>query len=287
MSNLLNRLRRIINYSTSGLGNRLRPLASCYSLAKKSDRKLAAFWDVKTLNGCQAPFHSLFKNDLEILSEDDLKSLEDVVVFSEDGPGHCAEREHKKFGRDVLLKIGKEHGLRSIHDISPDYSQSNIVFYGNNFANNSSPEDSASFIKSLVPCDDILSNINSVRDKLGLSKEVVGIHARGTDFGSNLGSYVNAIHSFISQNPSCKLFLSTEDREFEDQLHDQFGDKILIHRKNFYPEKIDKSKPWPDNFNISEDHAKEAVVDLYLLASTYIMIYDPRSTFCEIARILQ
>ena len=60
-------MKTIINYSTSGLGNRLRPLSSCYAISKHSGRKLKAYWDNITPNGCLAPWHELFDNEFDVV----------------------------------------------------------------------------------------------------------------------------------------------------------------------------------------------------------------------------
>lgn len=282
-------MKTIINYSTSGLGNRLRPLASCYAISKKSGRKLLAYWDTVTPNGCLAKWDELFENPLDIISLEDLKSLHDVVLFSEtDGVGHGYNREYFKFGRDALKYLASKYPAYSKSGFQYSYDNANIIIYDNGFQPNVNIDDTVEFLKNLVPVKCILDKINFYTNELGLNKSVIGVHARGTDFGNYLEYYIHAIQSILDTNHNQKFFLSTEDPDYESYIVNKFGSSILVRKKENYITRVDKTKPWHDHtsFSITTNHAKEAVEDMFLLSKTDIRIYHPHSTFCEISKII-
>lgn len=278
----------IINYSTSGLGNRLRPLASCYAISKHTGRRLLAYWDNITPNGCLAKWEELFENKLDMISLEELKQLNDCALFSEtDGIGHGYEREYQKFGRDALKYLAVKNPSYQKSSFNYSYNNTNIIIYDNNFQPSVNINDAYEFIKNLKPIKEIQDKIDYYTNTLGLNKNIIGIHARGTDFGDYLNQYINAIHYVLNQYPTQKFFLSTEDPIYEEKIKEIFGDSIIVRKKNNYIIK-DENKPWNDHnsFSITKEHAQEAVEDIFLLSQTNIQIYHPTSTFCEIARII-
>jgi hypothetical protein len=278
----------IINYSTSGLGNRLRPLASCYAISKQTKRKLLIYWDNITPNGCLAKWDELFENKIETISLEELKQLDDCVLFSEtDGMGHGYEREYQKFGRDALKTLASKFPSHQKSGFDYSYNNDNIIIYDNGFQPNVNINDSYEFIQSLQPIKEIQEKIDCYEHKLGLNKNIMGIHARGTDFGDYLDQYIYVIQNVLSQNPNQKFFLSTEDPVYENEIKKTFGDNIIIREKKNYIVK-DENKPWNDHnsFSITKEHAQEAIEDMFLLSKTDIQIYHPSSTFCEISKII-
>jgi len=278
----------IINYSTSGLGNRLRPLASCYAISKQTGRKLIAYWDNVTPNGCLAKWEELFKNELQVISLEELKQLDDCLLFSEtDGVGHGYEREYQKFGRNALKYLASKYPALPKSNFDYSYDNKNIIIYDNNFQPKVNINDSYEFIQNLIPIKEIQEKIDYYTNELKLNKDIIGIHARGTDFGDYLDQYIYVIQHVLNQNPSQMFFLSTEDPIYENTIKEKFGDNIIIRKKNNYIIK-DDYKPWNDHnsFSITKEHAQEAVEDIFLLSKTDIQIYHPLSTFCEIAKII-
>ena len=73
-------MKTIINYTTGGLGNRLRPLSSAYAISKVTGRTLMQFWDSDVTNGSLAKFHELFENDISEISSEELLRLSSVKI---------------------------------------------------------------------------------------------------------------------------------------------------------------------------------------------------------------
>ena len=116
----------------------------------------------------------------------------------------------------------------------------------------------------------------------------MGIHARGTDFGSKIDDYINPIRRILDVNPNQKFFLSTEDPTYENILCELFPHNIITRKKENYIIKDDESLLWRNHnsFSITTEHAQEAVEDIFLLAHTNIVIYQPISSFAEISKII-
>jgi len=282
-------MKKIINYSTSGLGNRLRPLSSCYAISKKSGRKLVAYWDNITPNGCLAKWDELFENELEIISLDDVRNLKNCLLLTESGhSGHGMDRESQKFGRTALKELSNNNPYRHYESFSYNDNQENVIIYHNNFLPTVSKEESDEFLLNLKPIKLIQDKIDYYVNELGLNKNVMGIHARGTDFGTRIVDYVNAIRQTLMENPNQKFFLSTEDPEYEKTLIEIYPNNIIIRKKENYIVRKDESLAWNDHnsFSITTAHAQEAVEDIFLLAHTNISIYHPLSSFAEISKII-
>lgn len=281
-------MKTIINYSTSGLGNRLRPLSSCYAISKHSGRTLKVYWDNITPNGCLAKWDELFENQIDLISLEEMENLSNCLLLTEGGSGHGFEREEFKFGRPTLKKLSKNNPYRSYDSFSYNDKQDNIIFYSNNFSNGVDKDDAYEFLFNLKPIKLIQEKIDYYVDKLGLNKTIMGIHARGTDFGTNPVIYVNAVRDILKNNPKQMFFLSTEDPEIENILTELYPDNIIIRKKENYIIKEDNNLPWNDHnsFSITTQHAQEAVEDIYLLAHTNITVFHPMSTFAEISRII-
>lgn len=275
----------IINYCTSGLGNRLRSLASCYVIGKQTGRQFKIYWDNITPNGCLARFDELFKNPIETITLSELGYLKDCAVISEQ---YDAYREYDKFGRSALKDLVNKYGCLGKDGFRYDLEQENIVVFNNNFLASVDKDLSYKFIQNLEPTDEIQKRIDEEVKRLGLNKEIIGIHARGTDFGTEVSFYINQIKNWLKNNPNSIFFLSTEDPDYESQICQAFPGKILTANKKFYIQKVNQGDSWQNhnNFFITNEHAKEAVLDIFLLAQTNIQIYHNVSTFCEIAKII-
>ena len=275
-------MKTVINYTTGGLGNRLRPLSSAYAAAKESGRTLCQYWDSKTTNGSLAKFNELFENDIKELSSEDLDNLKSYKIYSEIS---IINRLSSKYGcHDLRHLAGKGIGSMSPRgSYTPNDSEDNIIFYCNNFIPNTNREFCHEFIKSLRPIPLIQDKIDKETVELGLDKNVIGVHARGTDFNVDVGYYINQMRDY---GGSAKFFLSTDDLEYEKEICSTFKDRVITRQGRAHITKENEEEGWEYNFVISKEKSQDAIVDMYLLAKTDIQIYHPESTFCEIAKIL-
>lgn len=273
----------IIPYCTAGIGNRLRIIASCSVIAEETGRKLRVYWDNKQMNGCLSKLDELFENEINTIQIDELNTLEDCSMCVEEYDAH---REDWEFDNPVLKNLTDKYGVKGKDGFNYDINEKNIIIFNIDFLNNVSLEKSYSFLKKLKPVKKIQENIDKIINDLNLSKNIIGIHARGSDFGVPVKFYIDKINEFLEQDPNQKFFLSTEDENYEKEIVKTFPNSILYRKKNHYIVK-NNNLPWSHkSFNRNSDHVKEAIEDMYILSSTNIQIYHYLSTFCEICRII-
>lgn len=278
-------MKRVINYTTGGLGNRLRPLSSAYAISKATGREFAQYWDSEVTNGSLAKFDELFENDIKIISSEELENLTSFKIYSEYG---IIERLASKYGLLTLKSmVDKGTGkLASRGEFSPDDEEENVIIYCNNFIPNTNREFCEEFIQNLKPIKEIQDKIDLESEELGLDKDIAGIHARGTDFNVDVSYYANQIRDLLSTNSNMKFFLSTDDSSYENTICNEFGDKIITRKKRLHLEKVQDTAGWDYNFLITKEKSQDSIVDLFLLAKTDIKVYHPNSTFCEVAKII-
>lgn len=278
-------MKKIINYTTGGLGNRLRPLSSAYAISKVTGREFCQYWDSEVTNGSLAEFDELFENDIKLISDEELKNMQSYKIYSD---YDIISRLESKYKLSTLKQmVDKESGhLTSRGSYKDGDSEENVILYCNNFFSNTDRNLCNEFIQSLRPIKEIQDKIDLESTELGLNNNIIGIHARGTDFNVNISYYTNQIESFIKNNISAKFFLSTDDSEYENIICNMFGDKIITRKKRLHLEKVEKSTGWDYNFLITKEKSQDSVVDLFLLSKTNIQIFNPNSTFYEVAQII-
>lgn len=273
---------RIINYCSGGLGNRLKPLSSCYAFAQLTGRKLGVLW--KPTMRCQTNFHDLFKNDIELFDNDSLSELTSVEIYSE-RPYiiHDANLNNMR----GLLKLSGQYEVKSLTTTpyitkSPDYE--NIIVYSNDYLAGCPKEYEKEYLKSLQPLDFIQDEINKFCKENEINKSIVGVHARGTDFedGSDiLGAYIRAI-----EGTSGRVFVCSDSLDYEKTLKSRFGDKVIFRKKQTYVSKNDPSRSWTNNVQTPKESVQESLIDLYILSRTNFKVYNQLSTFAHIALAL-
>jgi len=277
-------MKRIINYTTGGLGNRLRPLSSAYAISKMSGREFVQYWDSEVTNGSMAKFEELFENEIKTITADELEHLKSFRIYSDYSIINRLSSKYKLF--TLKNMVDKGTGVLAPRNYQPDDSEDNLILYCNNFIANTNREFCEEFIQSLRPIKEIQEKIDKESEELNLNKSVIGIHARGTDFNVSVSYYIDKIQDLISAENVEKLFLSTDDSEYEKTICEKFGDKIITRKKRLHLEKVKENAGWDYNFLITKEKSQDSIVDLFLLSKTDIRVYHPDSTFCEIAKII-
>lgn len=287
-----------VAYCTSGLGNRLRPLASAIAYCQLTGRQLKVYWDNITPNGCLTPLKRLFNNSFVEISLEDLSLIGDcassVVLCTEKGPGHGVQREADRFGRNQLLRLAERHTPRHSQDLQLDESADIVIVYDNNFLDCVPREKSVNALRGLTPTNEVRSRVLGEASKLGLWsgpdeswQPLIGVHARGTDFGLKeaVELYSNMIRDRIGNQ---KFFLSTEDPLLEKGLKRSFPEQVISRSERLHLILNEGKTHWnePDSYTISEEHGLDALTDIYLLSCVDLRVFHPGSTFAEVARCL-
>lgn len=266
----------VINYASGGLGNRFKPLGSCYNVAKITNRSLGMTWDLTP--ACNCKFNVLFKNNIEII---DLKTLNpsDVSIYSEP---EWIEHDVRLNGNPNLYNLFLKVGCRNLSKCNEMLTDTKkyIIVYSNTvlFGFESIQE----FIKTLEPIDELKLKISSFIVGTQINKNVIGVHARGTDFsGMSANSYIPQMRQFNNS-----FYVCSDSKDIENSIKNEFGARVIIREKH-YVEKANKTNcGWVNNILRNTQSVQDAVIDLYLLSKTNFQIYNKDSSFAEIAKLL-
>ncbi|MBB5206397.1 hypothetical protein HNQ51_003743 [Inhella inkyongensis] len=282
--------RLIIAYCTSGLGNRLRPLASAMAYAQASGRKLRVYWDDVTPNGCLTPWKDLFTTAIDPISLDEIAALDPtrLALFTEKGPGHGVEREALRHERPQLLNLHRAGArLNGAQALTLDEAADIVLVYDNDYLHHLPKQVSVDALRQLNPHPAIRAKVMATAAGLGLKPATPAVHARGTDFNMKeaLATYSALIDERI---PGGEFFLSTEDAALEAGLRERYGARLKSRPDRLHLQLKEGKTSWsdPDSYTITREHGIDALVDIYLLSSVELVVYHPGSTFAEIARHL-
>lgn len=284
--------RLFVAYLTSGLGNRLRPLASAIAYCARTGRQLKVYWDTITPYACLTPLERLYKNQFEHISLEEIESLgkRSIGLYTERGPGHNAAREASRFGRDQLHKLSQKSPARLCSEVTLEDDADVVLVYDNNYLTCLPLEESIKALRSLVPQDEVVDRVRSSVERLGLVVGTKGVHARGTDFllQSALELYSGLIRSEIDVNRGERFFLATDDIGLESGIAAAFPGLVMTRDDRMHLQLNEGKTTWtdPDSFTISAEHGVDALIDIYMLSCTDLVVFHPGSTFGEISRHL-
>ncbi len=287
-----------IVYCTSGLGNRLRPLAAAMAYCQMTGRRLRVYWDNITPNGCLTPLEQLFETRFEPITLDEIAALGEaqcsLALFTEKGPGHNVQREAERFGRDQLLQLAQRSAPRHSQALRLDETADVVIVYDNDYLASVQRERCIAALRSLVPAAEVRTKVLVQAAELGLWagpgqpwQPLKGVHARGTDFGVKqaVEQYGGLVRERLGDQ---RFFLSTEDSQLEQGLREAFPGQVISRSDRLHLALNDGKQVWgdPDSYTISVAHGLDALTDIYLLSCVDLAVFHPGSTFAEIARHL-
>lgn len=269
----------VINYCSGGLGNRLKPLSSCYAIRMLTGRKVGIVWQ-PTMR-CQTHFHDLFKNDINELDNEALANLNSAVIFTEKPYiTHDANLNNV----NGLLRLSEKCPVISLTEsryITKCYDTENIVIYSNDYIDGYHKEHCIDFLRSLQPLDFIQTEINKFCAENDISKQVIGVHARGTDFEAG-GNQLKGCIDAMRDTPG-RFFVCSDSLDYENEMKNEFGDRVIFRKKNSYVYKENPNSNWTNNVQTPKESVQESLIDLYILSKTNLQIYNRNSTFAHIA----
>jgi hypothetical protein len=272
----------IINYSSGGLGNRLIPLSCVIEFANKTNREVGIIWP-KTLR-CMANFNSLFDNNFKFFEIPNLDPT-DTVIYSQ---REFIEHDANLNNNIDLLELSKKCDFKSLNLMShlEKENKKNIIIYHN--TSFISDELISNQLKQLKPTKYVLSEVDDFCKKNLIDSNVVGIHARSTDFvNSNLSDYTDKIINSIKNNSQIKILFCSDNVNWERHVKISFPNNIIIREKKSFVEKHDIHRSWINNVLTTEESVVEGLIDIYLLSKTNFLHYNPESTFAKIVKLLK
>lgn len=272
-------MKKIINYCSGGLGNRLKPLASCYAISQITGRKLEMYWH-PTLR-CGGIFNKLFTNAYDNIERDWLHSVTNAKIYSHQS---YIDHDARTYNNNQLQTLSTKFPVVSLdrcHEILNDTTET-IIVYDNGFLPGIDMSKTTEFFKVLNPVDEIKQTVAQFCRENNINKTVIGVHARGTDFepsGVSAEHYLNQIRQHVK--PGRKFLLCSDSKEYEDYIRNALPEHIItIPKKNYVTKSVEGS--WVNNVSTPHDSVKDALIDMYTLAETSFLLYNNASTFAHV-----
>lgn len=277
-------MKSIISYASGGLANRLLPLSSCLSYARRKKIKPIICWE-KTW-ACDSSFQSLFEmeeNEIEVIEKNELLERVDALFYlnASDVYQDCF-----LYGNDTLKKIYENANIKKYPlSLFSDNLYKNCCVYSNNFIN--SIEDielSKTTLKSIPLSKNIQEKINTFCLINNVNENWIGIHARGTDFCTNLSTYEKIIEQSIQENPQVNIFFCSDEPSWEMEMFEKYEKNIAINIKEEKVKLLNpNNKSWINNTFRSENQVKDGLVDIVLLSKCGKIFGNKESSFYKLA----
>lgn len=275
-------VKRLIAYMSGGLGNRLKPLASCMWYARQTNRELVICWP--TFLRCLASYSDLYQTPIQQITLLELEKLQDVKMYI---PQDAADYEFNLNGTNSLRKLYYTYGGTELTQIRNmrHQNQENIVVFANGFLPGVSYEDNKECLQSLEPIDTIRHMYHKFQCEFPIDKSFIGVHARGTDFEDGGATVHRYIDQMLALGEDKKFFVCSDSPEYEHVIQENVKN-VLFRKKNNNVYKQNPSQIWSNNVLTSPESVQEALVDLMLLADTDLQVYHPNSSFADLAKLM-
>ena len=132
-------------------------------------------------------------------------------------------------------------------------------------------------VRLLVPSEEMLKAIEQRKKEFQLDDHVIGVHIRRTDNTdsikhSPLALFIDKIHQEIEVDSDARFYVASDDLNEKQRLKKIFGDRIIT--------------PWKEVRRDTGEGIKDAVVELYTLASTKKIYGSVHSSYSQLAALL-
>ena len=229
-----------------GLGNRLRAIASAYSIAKANNYLLKILW-VPDCH-CDIEFNELFKNNFMLLKSIDLSNFKKYNYYEVENPngkGEYIDTNYKKI-----------------------YVKSNCIL-----SNKHSFEYFNEFFNILIPSDDVASKLIDTSNMIGVHCRMGGganqenVKADKLDNWTNqeqlymikyrnlshVDYFINMINEELLKNFNQKIYVACDLPSSYEKLERIYGDKIVkLNRNSYNRDKTEIIEGLADMLNLSK-----------------------------------
>lgn len=262
---MIKRLRLI---PLSGLGNRMRAIASCFYIAQANHIPVDVYWYRE--KGLYASFRSLFEPiNLPGLEMHDCEKM-------------SAFHYHVPLKRNLylprLLRQKKEYfylkndfgSLSSCMEQLKDTDYEELIF-----ATGGQQAEMFSLKQLFVPVKEIQAQIEEMK-KL-FSADTIGCHIRRSDNDlsrkhSPDSAFFERIDAILAENPLSTFFLCTDDAQTKADFCQKYGSHILTYHSSLHRNSL--------------QGMRDAVTELFLLAETKHILGSYWSSYSELAAAL-
>lgn len=279
---------------TAGLGNRIFALVTAILYARISDRTLAVDWrdDYYSSNG-ENVFFDLF----ELQNTPFVKTIpQSSSIYPHLWRGQIDQSISQVIAKDVglLATMGQAVLRKYSYDVrNPNYSEDIVIGTGYTeeidrirsiFSTDYQPFKTASkatifrdtFHKHLRLTPAIQQRIESFRSENFKDQPTIGIHIRRSDKAISYPWYKKALGEHVDRYPDAQIFLATDNSDVESEISNLYPNVSMVEKWLPAPgEPAHRNRQCPD----LKEHAIEALLDLFLLASCDHLIYSRTTSF--------
>jgi hypothetical protein len=279
----------IVIRPAGGLCNRLSVVSSCAVLARRCDRELKVCWTPGP-GWSDEDLDDLFENRFSRVSvaefEHKLETalcLHDTVrvegigglsqVWRSAGePGFAAVFD------DRTYPVVAYHSFRRCQDLlAPEVRRRLLAGFEREFVTE---------LRGWRPVRAIRERVDGITD--AFAGDTVGVHIRRGDAfdhptlsaeyrRSTDAAFIARLDRIVRSRPASSFFLATDSETTQEFFRDRYGDRILADlEKRFVP----------SVYNERKDNQRDAVVDLFALARTRMILGSHYSTFSQSAALL-
>ena len=129
----------------------------------------------------------------------------------------------------------------------------------------------------------IQNRVNTFKDKY-FSDKTIGVHIRYTDRKNPYNKYHKIIDKILTKHPQAIIFLATDNQLVERDWRERYINLVISTEKWFpkNPERLHENWDCPDRL----ENCIQALVDMYLLASSDYLICNRSSTLAFVAKLI-
>lgn len=270
---------KVICYCAGGLGKRLRSMTWAERWRRQTGRDLTLLWLTNDPH-CRIDFSALFSASIPEITEKELLELPSCKIYAN---VKAVADQALINGGQCLRSAVQKWGSSDYDELSEEDPQDNIVIYHPDCRGAVQEADILTTIEKLKPVKPIMHKIRELASHLGIDKALIGVHARGTDFGIDVDAYASQMEKAIQRNPVQKFLVCSDEKPYVEELVQRFRQHVVTRSRSAWHRKTDPHKPWfSDNIETTSHGIIEDLIDLYLLALTDFQIYHESSDYAQI-----
>ena len=246
---------------TAGLCNRINAILCAIAISKVTDLNTQIYWEKSS--ECYADFSDLFQP----IQGFPVHKLTSFVLK----PGNAKNLFLPSILRKLMLKKCHNGEKTTFVDILPMLREQENIYI--NSSNRFSVQDITKSVGEIFrPIDILEEKINNIVSEF--SDETIGIHIRRTDNVQSISEspierFEQFIEEEIAKNPNCKFYLATDDIEIKQLFKQKYPNNIIAKENELKRNSV--------------KGMQDAVIDLYCLAKTTMILGSSHSTYSLMA----
>ncbi len=275
--------RTMVCYCAGSIGTRLKNIAWTHRLARRTGRRFSLVW-LENDPLCRCSFSSLFTNSIPLIPEKELLGLSACKIYA-----HIKDVADQALisGGKTLRKAVQKWGIFNASDISMDDPEDHVIVYAPKCQIEGLMDDRDNLLFHLTPVPDLQERIQEAETRMAIGKSIMGVHARGGDFGVPPDVYARLIQKALTLNPDQRFLVCSDEQGHEQKLKTDFPQAVAVRSKPAWKQKKDPDLPWAlGNVDTCPDAVHQSLVDLYLLARTQFAIYHEASAYAQTGALL-